>query len=72
MNDYEFDNDAVLNLQKSGHTFHCAMRIITGDGECECNKKDFIPGSISRQMYQGRCLVCLEVKGHRNWCRNAG
>jgi hypothetical protein len=63
----------VLELQKEGHTFHCAMRIITGDGECECNKEDFIPGNISRQMYEGACLVCLEPEGarHSPWCRNA-
>jgi len=29
----------ILNLQKRGHTFHCAMRILAGDGECECGKR---------------------------------
>ena len=57
-------------LQKKGHTFHCAMRILTGDGECECDKKDHIPGLISRSMYAGRCLVCLGVNSHKDWCRN--
>ncbi|KKN31170.1 hypothetical protein LCGC14_0826790 [marine sediment metagenome] len=59
-------------LQKAGHTFHCACRIQTGDGECECGKKDFIPGSISRRMFKGACPVCLERVGlgHKEWCRN--
>lgn len=61
----------VLNLQKQGHTFHCAMRITTGDGECECNMTDSIPGPISRMMYAGRCPVCLGVDDHKEWCRNA-
>jgi len=62
----------VLKLQKEGHTFHCAMRILTGDGECECNKTDLIPGSISDAMYAGVCHVCLEPNGqpHKEWCRN--
>lgn len=63
--------EEILKLQKEGHTFHCAMRILTGDGECECGKKDFIPGSISRKMYEGRCPVCLKHEGHASWCRNA-
>ena len=60
----------ILNLQKEGHTFHCAMRILVGDGECECFKKGYIPGSISRKMYQGVCSVCLKKKGerHADWC----
>jgi len=64
--------DEILKLQKEGHTFHCAMRILTGDGECECGKKDFIPSGISRAMYKGRCPVCLKSEGHTPWCRNAG
>lgn len=65
-------DEEVLNLQKEGHTFHCAMRILTGDGECECDFKNHIPGSISRGMYAGRCPVCLEPdnKPHKEWCRN--
>lgn len=66
----DIDDAKILELQKDGHTFHCACRIIWGDGECECNKKDFIPGSISRAMYQGRCFVCLKANGHKDWCRN--
>jgi hypothetical protein len=64
--------DEILELQKNGHTFHCAMRILTGDGECECGKRNHIPGGISRGMYSGRCLVCLAPEGneHKDWCRN--
>jgi len=70
---YEEPTDKeVLKLQKEGHTFHCAMRILTGDGECECNKGNIIPGSISNILYMGRCLVCLETDGHKEWCRNRG
>lgn len=66
------DEVQILNYQKSGHTFHCACRMVWGDGECECGKKDFIPGQISRTMYMGRCLVCLakEDEPHKEWCRN--
>lgn len=64
--------DEIRAYQKAGHTFHCAMRILTGDGECECNLGNHIPGPISRKMYQGGCLVCLQREGneHEKWCRN--
>jgi len=64
--------DEILSYQKAGHTFHCAMRILMGDGECECGLKDFIPGTISRKMYEGRCPVCLKAMPghHEEWCRN--
>jgi len=60
--------DEIREYQKAGHTFHCAMRILTGDGECECGKKGIIPGPISRKMYHGRCYVCLKNEGHEDWC----
>lgn len=61
----------VERLQKQGHTFHCAMRILTGDGECECDFANKIPGAISAKMYEGRCPVCLIKSGHKEWCRNS-
>jgi len=63
----------ILRMQKAGHTLHCACRIATGDGECECGKKDHIPGGISKLMYKNVCYVCLAKKGqeHKEWCRNA-
>lgn len=66
----DYEQIDPLPLQKEGHTFHCAMRILTGDGECECNLKNYIPGLISRQMYKGVCPVCLMKIGHKDWCRN--
>ena len=63
--------EEIRKLQKEGHTFHCAMRILTGDGECECNKTNHIPGGISRAMYRDVCPVCLRKEGHEEWCRNA-
>lgn len=63
--------EEIMVLQKEGHTFHCSMRILCGDGECECGKKDVIPGGISRAMYRGVCLVCLRQEGHEEWCRNS-
>ena len=63
-------HEEVLKLQKRGHTFHCAMRILCGDGECECNLTNHIPGIISAGMYHGRCPVCLMADGHKEWCRN--
>jgi len=64
-------DEQILKYQKQGHTFHCAMRILTGDGECECNNRNHIPGSISRAMYAGKCMVCLQASGHKEWCRKA-
>ena len=66
-------DDEILKLQKEGHAFHCAMRILSGDSECECGKKNFIHSSISREMYKGRCPVCLRFKEqkHASWCGNA-
>lgn len=60
----ELSKDKVFVLQKEGHTFHCAMRILYGDGKCECSRKSFIPGSIFR------CPICFEVGQHSKWCRN--
>ena len=69
MEDYPTDEE-VLKLQKEGHTFHCACRILSGDGECECNKQGRINGKVSAAKYAGRCAVCLERDGHKNWCKN--
>ncbi len=44
------DHDEIERLQKDGHTYHCACRIVWGDGECECRKKGIIPGRISKSM----------------------
>lgn len=39
-------------LQHEGHTLHCAIRILVGDGECECEKRGIVPGPISRAMME--------------------
>ena len=37
------ENKAAMNkieaARQEGHTLHCAMRLIWGDGECECEKE---------------------------------
>ena len=62
--------EEILKLQMDGHTFHCAMRILTGDGECECDLKGHIPGGLSKAMYTGVCTICLAPSGsHHDWCK---
>jgi len=62
-------DEEIQRYQEAGHTFHCAMRILTGDGECECNLKGHIPGEVSRSMYQGLCVICLERHPeHKSFC----
>lgn len=61
----------IKDLQKEGHTFHCAMRILTGDGECECSKTSTKTPGFSKIIYGDRCAVCLCLDGyHKEWCRN--
>ena len=31
--------EKIKELRMSGHTHHCACRLVWGDGECECGKK---------------------------------
>jgi len=70
----EPDEESIEILQKEGHTYHCACRIVWGDGECECDKADKIPGPVSSLMYNGVCYICLAKEGkiHEPWCRSAG
>jgi hypothetical protein len=35
----ECGRDEVEALEKSGHTNHCAARMVWGDGECECKRR---------------------------------
>lgn len=35
----EVQNGRIEGLTEWGHTFHCASRIVFGDGECECQWK---------------------------------
>ena len=33
------DKKRIIALLDEGHTYHCAVRIMYGDGECECKRK---------------------------------
>lgn len=46
------ESEQVASLRTEGHTFHCACRIVFGDGECECEKRGLVPGPISRLMME--------------------
>lgn len=38
----------IADLEEAGHTYHCACRMVYGDGECECELRGVIPGPLSR------------------------
>ena len=39
LEDFEDDKKTIEWLmQEQGHSYHCACRIVWGDGECECNE----------------------------------
>ncbi len=43
------------NIEKAmleGHTYHCACRLVWGDGECECKLKGIVPGEISQMILE--------------------
>ena len=71
MDSYDYPTDKEIEkLQKDGHTFHCAMRILTGDGECECNKTSTETPGMSGLIYGNRCPVCMcKDDNHKEWCR---
>ena len=56
--------EAVERLEGSGHTPHCARRMIWGDGECECQLPKAKASAITctcHLMDPGKlCAVCLE------------
>lgn len=45
----------IINLMEEGHTNHCAWRMVSGDGQCECKKQGIIPGPISKEMVKSQC-----------------
>ncbi len=47
-----YDFDEIERLEKDGHTYHCARRIVWGDGQCECRKKGIVPGAVSRMVLE--------------------
>jgi len=36
------DEDEITRLERDGHTYHCACRIVWGDGQCECKQVEKI------------------------------
>lgn len=32
------DAEEIARLERDGHSYHCACRLVWGDGECECKK----------------------------------
>ena len=32
------EKEEITEAVRSGHTYHCACRMVWGDGECECGK----------------------------------
>lgn len=36
--------DDIADLERQGHTYHCAARQVWGDGECECSGGGTDPG----------------------------
>ena len=35
-----WDKEEIKRLVVEGHTYHCACRIVWGDGQCECKMED--------------------------------
>lgn len=48
----ELEEAEVDRLVSEGHTSHCAARHVWGDGECECQQKGIISGSVSRMILE--------------------
>lgn len=42
--------DIITAFQNAGHTYHCACRLVWGDGQCECQGKGIVPGNVSRMI----------------------
>lgn len=34
------ENKKIMDLEKDGHSHHCACRMVWGDGLCECKVKE--------------------------------
>lgn len=46
------DMKEIELLEKEGHTNHCGCRQVWGDGECECELKGIVPGTVSRKILE--------------------
>jgi hypothetical protein len=55
----EIDEDtaAIEKHEADGHTHHCACAMVWGGMPCECGKKGYIPGRVSRIIEYIRYMV---------------
>lgn len=44
------DFGEIRKKMADGHTYHCACRLVWGDGECECEFEGKLPPMISQQV----------------------
>lgn len=44
----------IAALEADGHTYHCAARMVWGDGVCECKKQGIVPGNVSKLILECR------------------
>lgn len=44
------DKQAIEKNVREGHTYHCACRLVWGDGECECKMQGIVPGKVSSEI----------------------
>lgn len=47
---YIEEEELISELQRKGHTYHCACRLVWGDGECECELRGKKPPIISQMV----------------------
>lgn len=50
--DCKRDKRQIVAFMDEGHTYHCACRLVWGDGQCECGKQGVVPGLLSREVLQ--------------------
>lgn len=42
LKELEDDEIEIKRLERGGHSYHCACRIVWGDGQCECKRGEKI------------------------------
>jgi len=52
---FKEDSENIGKNMEKGHAYHCACRLVWGDGECECELKRRSPPSISQQVLGATC-----------------
>ena len=53
---YMDECNEIAHWQTKGHIYHCACRLVWGDGECECELRGKKPPIISQMV--------LKATGH--------